>query len=336
MIRITDSIDREQWSKFVSDHPRGNIFQTPEMADVYRETEDYDPIFFAAVDDSTGEIYALVLGAIIKEMSGVLEVFSSWSAIQGGPLFVDGEKGLQAFSMLIDAYDARVGKKALYTEIRMLHDIPEFSLLDKQDYLFEDHFNALIPLNKSKDELWNHIKRDKRRGIKKAQKSGVYIEEIRDKKEIDIAYNLIKETYDTAKIPLADKSLFESIYEVHSPKKMATVLFAKLDDMYIATQVALLYNGTITALYTGALRDYLSYHPGDLLIWHLLEFGVNNDYKLFDFGGGGAANKNKNLRLYKSRFGAEFPNYGRYKRIHSQMKMKIAEKGFVIYRKVFM
>ena len=61
---------------------------------------------------------------------------------------------------------------------------------------------------------------------------------------------------------------------------------------------------------------------------------MDNNYNLFDFGGGGAPNKNDNLRFYKSRFGAEFFNYGRYKKIHSPMKQKIAEIGFKIYRRL--
>jgi lipid II:glycine glycyltransferase (peptidoglycan interpeptide bridge formation enzyme) len=337
MLQLTNSIDKEKWNEFVRTHPNGNIFQTPEMAEVYKQTKNYEPISLAVVDDSTDELLALVLGVIIKEMNGVFEPFASRSIILGGPLFINCEKELQAFNMLMDAYEAGVGKKALYTEIRMLHDIPEFSsLMPNHGYAFEDHFNALISLNKSKDELWNQIKRDRRRGIKKAQNSGVYIEEIQDKTEIDIAFNLIKETYKNAKIPLADISLFKSIYDILLPKKLATILFAKLKDEYLATQVALLYNSTINAFYTGAERNYLSLHPGDLLIWHLLEFGAGNNYKLFDFGGGGAPNKNENLRFYKSRFGTEFPNYGRYKKIHSPLKMKIAEKGFSVYRKLFL
>ena len=36
MIEITDSLDTNKWSEFVLNHPHGNIFQTPEMAEVYK------------------------------------------------------------------------------------------------------------------------------------------------------------------------------------------------------------------------------------------------------------------------------------------------------------
>ena len=50
MIEITDSPDKTQWREFVYNHPQGNIFQTPEMADVYRRTMNYEPITLAAID----------------------------------------------------------------------------------------------------------------------------------------------------------------------------------------------------------------------------------------------------------------------------------------------
>lgn len=37
MIEITDSPDTKQWCEFVLNHPHGNIFQTPAMAEVYEK-----------------------------------------------------------------------------------------------------------------------------------------------------------------------------------------------------------------------------------------------------------------------------------------------------------
>jgi len=47
MIEITNSLDKTQWREFVYDHPQGNIFQTPEMVEVYKRTKNYEPISIA-------------------------------------------------------------------------------------------------------------------------------------------------------------------------------------------------------------------------------------------------------------------------------------------------
>lgn len=55
MIEITDSPDIKQWSDFVYSRLQGNIFQTPEMGKVYKQTKNYEPITLAAVDDTEGK-----------------------------------------------------------------------------------------------------------------------------------------------------------------------------------------------------------------------------------------------------------------------------------------
>ena len=57
MIEITDSPDKTQWSEFVYDHPQGNIFQTPELAEVYTKTKNYEPITLAVGGDQSKSRY---------------------------------------------------------------------------------------------------------------------------------------------------------------------------------------------------------------------------------------------------------------------------------------
>ena len=38
-----NEIDKTQWYNFVKDHPKGNLFQTPDMYDVYQKTPGYTP-----------------------------------------------------------------------------------------------------------------------------------------------------------------------------------------------------------------------------------------------------------------------------------------------------
>ena len=65
MLEITNSPDIKQWSEFVYNHPQGNIFQTPEMAEVYKRTKNYELISLAVLDTKNDEILA-VLQAVVK------------------------------------------------------------------------------------------------------------------------------------------------------------------------------------------------------------------------------------------------------------------------------
>jgi serine/alanine adding enzyme len=61
MIEISDFPDTKQWSKFVYNHPQGNIFQTPEMAEVYKRTKNYVPITLAVFDTTNNEKCLLLI-----------------------------------------------------------------------------------------------------------------------------------------------------------------------------------------------------------------------------------------------------------------------------------
>lgn len=66
MIEITNSPDTKQWSEFVLNHPHGNIFQTLEMAEVYRRTKKYAPVTLAVVD--TKPFFKKEIFSFIKEI----------------------------------------------------------------------------------------------------------------------------------------------------------------------------------------------------------------------------------------------------------------------------
>ncbi len=331
-VKITSSLDIKKWSDFVYNHPYGNIFQTPEMAEVYKRAKNYEPILLAVVDD-TDEIIALLQAVVIKEKRGIFEAFSSRSIIQGGPLFIKNK--IKILKILIKYYDEIAQKKALYTQIRNMWDTSEISgILSSMGYEYEEHLNFLIDLNRPEEEIWRNIHKSRRKGINRAAKKGVFIEELRDKSLISIFYNIIKETYKNANMPLADISLFESAFELLAPKHMAKFYMAKYKDMYIGARAVLCYRGLIYDWYAGALSDYLSLYVNEALVWYILKEGANSEYHTFDFGGAGSPYKEYGVREFKRRFGGKMVNYGRYMKVYSPIKMKIAEKGFEIYRKI--
>jgi len=335
MAEITDSPDIKQWSEFIYNHPQGNIFQTPEIAEVYKRTKNYEPITLAAINTKNEEILAVLQAVVIKEIGGFLGTFSARSIIQGGPLFVEDEKGIKALKVLIEYYDKIAQRKALYTQIRNMWDTSSFSdFLNGNGYEYEEHLNFLIDLNCSKEDLFNNMKRDKKRAIKKAKGRGVKVVK-EDKTALSIFYEILQETYDKTKLPLADISLFESVFDTLVPNNMANLYMAKYNGIYIGGRVTLNYKNVIYDWFACSSHEYLSMYPNELIVWHILENGIDNGYEVFDFGGAGKPDKEYGVRDFKKQFGGKPVNYGRYCKVHLPIKMKIAEKGFSIYRKKF-
>jgi serine/alanine adding enzyme len=329
MFKITDSPDITKWSEFVYSHSHGNIFQTPEMAEVYKQTRDYEPITLAAVDDETDEILGILMGVLIKETGGFLRVFSARSIIQGGPLFLNSEMS----ELLLNEYDKIAKKNALFTQIRMMHDIPSLSdSLREANFKYEDHLNFITDLTKPVDDLWNQLFKSKRQAVNKANKSGVLIEEIKDREFISIFYNIVKKSYYNSKMPFADMSLFESAFDILVPNNLCRFFLAKYKDNYVAATCFLSYNGTIYDWYGGVDRAFSVYRPNELLEWFTIKWGAENGYRIFDFGGAGKPDEPYGPREFKKEFGGRAINYGRWTKVYSPIKMKIAETGFKVYR----
>ena len=335
MIEITDSPDITQWNEFVYNHQHGNIFQTIEMAEVYERTKNYKPITLAAIDNSTDEMLAILSAVVLKEMGGIMGSFSTRSIIQGGPLFGESEKGTKALDVLMEYYDEMIRKKALYTQIRTMWDTSRIlNFLNGNGYGYEEHLNFLIDLGRSEEEIWGDIHKSRRKGINRATKKGVIVEELQDKKFIPLFYSIINETYKNARIPLANISLIETAFDLLVPKNMAKFYIAKYEDTFVGARVVLNYKGLIYDWYAGALSDYLPLYINEAMVWHILKEGANNEYHTFNFGGAGKPDEEYGVREFKRRFGGKMVNFGRYRKVYSPIKMKVAERGFKMYKEL--
>jgi serine/alanine adding enzyme len=332
MIDIISNPDNGIWGNFVYNHPQGNIFQTPEMAEVYKNSKNYHSLTLAAVDQQSGEITALVNTAIINEFGGPLKPFTSRSIIIGGPLYQDTSKGRESVRLLMERYDAIAGRSALYTEIRNLWNTNNFPI--PREYSYEEHLNFLIDVSAGKEIMWKNLSGSPRRGITKSRKMGVRIKEISSENELDTLFFLLKDTYNRARHPIPDKTLFSTVYKHLVPKNMAKIFFAYHENTAIGAVLLLVYKQKIYEWYRGSLRDYSKLHPNDLLVWHAMEWGSLNNHLLFDFMGAGKPDEQYGVREFKRQFGGAMVNYGRYKKVYSPVKNWIAQQGFEIYKKV--
>ena len=333
-IKFYHEINKAKWAEFVRQNPDGNFFQTPELYETYEKTKNYHPIFIAITTDHE-DILALLLAVRIQEFSGPFGALSSRSVIQGGPLFQDNESGHEALSLLLTEYDKIAKRCVLYTEIRNTCDrsfIKE--TLSKHGYEFKDHLNILVDLKKPKDVLLAGLSKSRRRFLRKAKENGVIVEEIQTRHQIPVFYELLKKTYKNAKIPLADISLFDAAFTILYPKNLIKFFLVKHNDEYIGGIMTPIYNGVITEWYITGSRDHSKLYPSDAITWHPIEWGADNGYSIFDFGGAGEPGKEYGVRDFKMQFGGKLMNLGRHIKIHSPKKLWVAKKVYELWKKI--
>lgn len=331
--RFTQTLDRDKWSAFVREHPRGGVFQTPEMFDLLSETRNNQP-GLAAVTDETGDIAALMVYAVQYEVTKWLGPLTARAVVRGGPLVSGNDQTV--LQVLLEGYDKVIKRKIVYTQLRNAweQDPKMAEVFKTNGYLYEDHLNILLDLEKSEEQLWKEVHSKRRNEIRRARKEGATTRELTNPGEIDTAYAILKDVYNRAKLPLHHKSMFDSAVKILGPKGMIRYFGAFVDEKLIGTIVALCYKDTIFDWYAGSYRQYYKKYPNDLLPWEVFLWGKENGYQQFDFGGAGKPGVPYGVRDYKKKFGGQLVNHGRYEKSHHPMVMKAAAAAFKLWRKL--
>lgn len=307
-----NEIDRTQWSNFVHQHHKGNVFQTPEIYDVYTQTFGYTPQVLGLVHDK--QLIGLLLWVVIRE-KGIKSKFSARSIIQGAPLVKDDKP--EYMEALLEAYEKQRDKKVIYTQIRNHFEMLTVNdAFQKYGYRFKSHLNFIISLE-SIDAVWNRIGKGRIKQIKKAEKNGLYVDVYGPGKVNDeclnLGYDIIKSVYQHAKLPLVG---IEQIHAMNRQKLLVLFVVRDVAGNMLGCRFGLLYNNSIYGWYAGSCSKYYSLYPNDILIWETLKWGIENGYTTFDYGGAGEPNKPYGVRAFKQQMGGALVNYGRYEKIH--------------------
>lgn len=163
--------------------------------------------------------------------------------------------------------------------------------------------------NMTEEELWNFYKKRVRRDIRKAEKSGIYLEEITHPIEIEELFNLYIQTMqrNMAYTIWTKKSLY-SIYNHLVKSNKAKIIMAKKDREIIAGIILLLSEDTLYYFFSASSKEYLKYCPNDLLVHHSICLAIREGKKYFDL----MTSKKDDIALmnFKEKWGAKrYPFY---------------------------
>ena len=330
-ITNVNNINKNKWNDFICNHPHGNIFQTPEMYEVYHKTIKYEPVFLAVVNGKD-EILGTLLSVIQREYSGLLGNFTARSIVHGGPLIKDDEP--EVLDLILKKYNNIIKIKAIYSQFRNFWDWSESkNIFFKNGFKYEDHLNILIDLTKSKEQLWNEVHSKRRNEVRRAKKEGTYFSVEYSEDSLKECFSILHEVYYRAKLPMPDYNFFYNLYRMNSNSKLV-ILCAYYEDVIIGCMLALAFKDKIYDFYAGSMKKYYNKYPNDLIPWEVFKWGKENGYKVFDFGGAGKPDVPYGVRDYKKKFGGEFVNYGRFEKINKNLLMKIGKLGLIISQKI--
>lgn len=326
------NVDKSKWSLFVSQHLYGNIFQTPEMYEIYKNTQNYEPIVIC-IENDKNEILGILLAVIIKQHSSYLGFLTARSIILGGPLVKDDNE--EILNEILVEYKKKIKGKAIFTQIRNIRDWNKTKyIFDKNGFVYEEHLDILIDLTQSVNDLWQSCTRDRRKNIKRGL-SSLEIKEINNLNDIDNIYKLIYSVYKRVKLPLPNINFFINSFVTLNKKGFIKIFGSFINRNLIGVRIVLCYKDLIYDWYAGADDSFLEYRPNDVLLWYIFLWGKDNNFKFFDFGGAGKPNKPYGVRDYKLKFGGQLVNFGRFELVHKPVLYRLGLIGFFIYKRCY-
>jgi serine/alanine adding enzyme len=332
-MKIVNTLDEQTWRQFVEQHPQGNAFHTPEMFQVFVQAKNHHPDLWAVIGDD-GKIRVLFLPVQITLYGGPLRRLTTRTVAYGGLLCDPSSADGEALAALLGAYANAVGREVLFTELRNLSDTNAIQpKLNQCGFVYHDHLNYLIDLNRPIEEVMKGIGTRTRKHIRQGLRTReVIVEEVSNRNQIKVWYGLVQASYTAARVHLADLSLFEAAFDILHPQGMIKFWLAHVGDVPVAASAELIYKDVMYGWYSGTDRTYSSYSPGELLMWHILEWGAENGYKVYDFGGAGTPQEKYGVREFKAKFGGKLVCFGRNTYVHAPHILNLSQLGYRLYR----
>lgn len=333
-VSVVRTVPEDEWRQFVHRNPDGNVFHTPEMFAVFQNTKGYQPEIWAARGDDQ-QLLALFLPVRISVKKWPLQQLGTYTVAYGSVLCEQGDIAREALQTLLQSYQKESKKGSLYTELRNCCPMADLQpLLEQMHFIYEDHLNYIISLDGSPEAVFKNIGKRTQRNIKRGlNQARVAVEEVTDRAGIATGYELLRNTYHLAQVPLSDRSLFEAAFDRLHSKGMLRVTLARVDSTPVAASFELLYKDTVYGWYGGMDRAYSSHNPNEMLMWDVLRWGSENGFKRYDFGGAGKPNEEYGVRDFKAKFGGALVNYGRFKWVSNPFLFRLSTLGYQMFRK---
>ncbi|MBN2174678.1 MAG: peptidoglycan bridge formation glycyltransferase FemA/FemB family protein [Bacteroidales bacterium] len=318
------------WVKFVEDHPLGNFFQMPRMLEFYKGLKKINP-FMVGVYDEKNKPVGFVTGTWQKSGNKVTGFFSSRIIIIGGPLIDESLSGKEEIvGLMLENIRQRFGKKAIYTEFRNLFDTSQYKeIFESQGFNYKEHLNYIVDTRDEK-VLRTKISKSKIRQVNKSLKNNAQIIEPENLDQVKSFYEILQKLYhEKVKKPIPGWDFFNRFFEWSQFGDFGKILLIKSEDKIVGGIMCPIFRSrTIYELYIAGLDgESKDIYPSVVATWAPIDYAIKNNIESFDFLGAGSPESDYGVREFKSKFGGELVQNGRYIRINNNFLFAVGKLG---------
>jgi serine/alanine adding enzyme len=310
MIKLlsVNEIDILQWRQLVDQSNTSSFFQTNECYEFYKSLSFLNSFVFGVSED--GKLVGLICGYIVAEDGKIKRYFSRRAIIPGGILLAENTSN-KAIKLLIEKTKRELSRKVIYIEIRNYNDYSKYrTIIEQSGFGYQPHLNFHVATPDITTALKN-LNTTKRRQIKQTEKEGVKCYSTNEKTDLLAFYKLLENLYKTkVKTPLFPISFFEKLIQ----QPFAKLFVVKNKEVVLGGIICVMLQDKTVYEWFVCGEEYSDskIYPSTLATWTAIAFSATHNFKRFDFMGAGKPDINYGVREFKSKFGGELVEYGRF------------------------
>jgi lipid II:glycine glycyltransferase (peptidoglycan interpeptide bridge formation enzyme) len=310
MIKVQSSVDinPDAWQALLDRAPTASFFQSSACYHFYITLRFIEPFVFAVSEDD--QLVGLACGYLIADGGAVKRYFSRRAIIPGGLLLDENISDEAIYALLKAVQRVLSDKGALYIELRNYNDFSPFrTAIVHSGFNYQLHLNIHVP-TPDVATAFSQLSDSKQRQVKQTLKAGASCDLSDDKGDLKAFYQLLTKLYRRkVKKPLFpyeffDKLLLQPFTRFFVVKKADKVL----GGIFCVQSDKVVYEWFICGENIKSKKVY----PSVLATWKAIEYAAENGFEYFDFMGAGKKEEPYGVREFKSKFGGELVEQGRF------------------------
>lgn len=321
-------IDSLQWEELVQHSPTASFFQTRACYDFFTTLSFLKPFVFGVSENE--KLVGIICGYIISD-GNIFKRFFSRRAIVPGGLLLSSQISQLAIEQLLEHTSKQISKKAIYLELRNYNDYTSYRTgIENSKFSYKPHLNFHVATS-DVDVALMKLNTTKRRDVRLTRKEGAEWFETKDILDVKVFYSLLKNLYDTKiKTPLFPLEFFEKLILVSNAK----LFIVKYKEEIIGGSVCVLLKNKIVYEWfvCGLDGKFKNIYPSTFATWAAIEYATSNGFERFDMMGAGKPDEGYGVREFKSKFGGELVEHGRFIRIFHSHLYNIGKLGVKYYK----
>ena len=325
-----NEIDSTQWQELLDKSSTASYFQSRECYDFYCRLSFLTPFLIGVSED--GQLTGLVCGYIISDGNAIKRFFSRRAIVPGGLLLAEDISEV-ALIALLDELKRQLTDKAIYIEIRNYNDYTAYrASIESAGFIYKPHLNFRVN-TPDVETAFKNLNTTKRRDVRLSLKQGAEILLVNNTEDVQVYYKILKQLYqEKIKTPLFPLEFFEKL----ALSDAGRLFVVKYQHEIIGGSVCVAFdNKTLYEWFVcGRDGELKNIFPSTLATWAAIEYAAANKFEKFDMMGAGKPEEGYGVRQFKSEFGGELVEHGRFLYINNPLLYKTGEFAIKMLRKI--